>query len=252
MKWLFAILVALNIIIFANVITQKMQQPKEVKAIEEVVVAPVAKQEEVIWDDAASQTEINASQEAAEQEHKAVKEGKKADKKTETAKRKEESINDIPLTRKAANCSAKVTLPEDAYHRLKGMLNRWPNAANRIVVKNDNTDEVGRQYHVLFPVNGDATEVAIEAISKGFKAKAEGNVVTLGIFKNQNHAEQLKDKARNAGYAQTNVIEKRLTGAQNLTTAKYQVLFLQVDNQAAKDIGDIVQPYSRLERSDCK
>ncbi len=252
MKWLFAILVMLNIIVFANVVTKKMQQADAGKEVVMVKETPTtdSKDETVDWtiEDNGGITEASTIETKAVTHKKVVKETEKTDKKTA-----KETEDDRKEARRLASCTASVTLPEDAYHRLKGMLNRWPNAANKVVGKNENADAMGRQYHVVFASNGDANEAAMEAISKGFKAQSTGNIVTLGIFKERSHAEQLQNRARSAGYPQANVVERSAgSGGQNLTSVKYQVLFLQVDDAAAKDIAQIVQPYSKLARGECK
>lgn len=251
MKWLFAILVALNIIIFANVVTQRMQN-KEEAVVQEIPSTPaevIMVREEIIDNISSEVVEPSIEQQIATR--KVQKEAQKKQESNKPVTVKSGPVVNEQVAKRLASCTAQITIPEDAYHRLKGMLNRWPNAASRVVVKNENADIMGRQYQVLFP-SPDAADAAKEASSKGFNAQAAGNIVTLGVFKERAPAEALLDKARAAGYGQANVMERSLGGKENLSEAKYKILFLQVDSQTTMDINAIVKPYGSLERGACQ
>lgn len=64
------------------------------------------------------------------------------------------------------NCSARVSMPEDDYHRIKGLLGKYPHAASRQVVENTG-DEGGQstsRMNVLFMSVSDQEAGAIQAV----------------------------------------------------------------------------------------
>lgn len=64
---------------------------------------------------------------------------------------------------KYKECSARVSMPEDDFHRIKGLLGRYPHAASRQVVDNGNGDSTARM-NVVFMQVSDQEASAIQGI----------------------------------------------------------------------------------------
>lgn len=60
-------------------------------------------------------------------------------------------------------CSARVSMPADDYHRIKGLLARYPHAASKQVVDNGNGESVARM-NVLFMQVSDQEASAIQSV----------------------------------------------------------------------------------------
>ena len=261
MKWLFAILVVLNLIIFGNVVTQKMQAPPPAPPVASQPASTMAAPPTAhIAEQSASAAEAEADAAASAATSMPVvtkteshKKNKPATPAATTAPAGTEGVV-VSGHPQGGACSATVTLSEDVYHRIKGLLNRWPNAASRVVVNNQTaaTTDAGKQYQVLVPVTGDSNEQVISLLAKGFKPTPSGNSISLGVYQNRLHAEQLRDRLSAAGYS-AGIVERSSGGGstQALTSAKYQVLFMQISDQDAKELSAIVRPYAPLQRKPC-
>ena len=123
LKWLFAVLVVLNLIVFTNVVTQKMNgnRPQHNPA---VVAVPIGGGTD------ANGNPIPAQNAGTTSGSRVVAPA--------IARRPESSggnsggnnaIETAALPKNAQSCSAQITLPEDAYHRLKNFINGWNHVA---------------------------------------------------------------------------------------------------------------------------
>ena len=63
-------------------------------------------------------------------------------------------------------CSARVSLPEDDYHRIKGLLGRFPHAATRQVVEGggEGNSQSSARMNVLFMSVSDEDAAALQGI----------------------------------------------------------------------------------------
>ena len=139
MKWVFAILVALNLVVFTTTIIRQM------------VVAPVQNQlQQQQQPTQAPQDRTIVIQTPPPQltmPNQPVASGNPAPAKPKAPKadsKKADLIVDKPVEKPAApkNCGgATVTLKEDDYHRIKGLLSKWPNAASQSVAPKADTNE---------------------------------------------------------------------------------------------------------------
>ena len=259
MKWLFAILVVLNLIIFGNVVTQKMQAPPPAPPVASqptpAVVAPTTHAAEQAASAADAQSDAASAVASTPVVTKAEpaaanKKSKPATPAATTPAAPTEAVV-VSGNPQGGACSATVTLSEDVYHRIKGLLNRWPNAASRVVVNNQTAAaDTAKQYQVTVPVVGDSNEQVISLLAKGFKPTPSGNSISLGVYQNRLHAEQLRDRLSAAGFS-AGIVERSSGGGQALTSAKYQVLFMQIGDQDAKELSAIVRPYAPLQRKPC-
>ena len=187
MKWLFATLVALNLIVFAGMIASKMlkqhmpvaaTQPTQPTIIingndlvtkkssaSEPTAPPVA---------AASAATTNTTTTGNNKHDSRNNNNARDDKRTRNETRNNDNRRtvvtnaDIPKNMggtsqaKYRECSARVSMPEDDYHRIKGLLGRYPHAASRQVV--DNGGESAARMNVVFMQVSDQEASAIQGI----------------------------------------------------------------------------------------
>ena len=117
MKWIFATLVALNLIVFAGFVGNKIMNPK--KQQPQVVQVPPQQPQ------APQQIIINTGNVNPSNTGAAPTAGSRTTAQSAVAE---------PRAKYRA-CSARVSIPEDDYHRIKGLLGKFPHAASRQVVQ---------------------------------------------------------------------------------------------------------------------
>lgn len=173
MKWLFATLVALNIVVFAGMIGYKVLA-KNTPAPQTITTpAPPALPPQVIINTGAPTLAPAPSQSSNGS-------NKNNNYRTSIGNNNNSNVNTViankntPATSTSmqANvqykaCSATVSLPEDDYHRIKGLLARFPHAATRQVVENTNSDDQAQtrgNMNVLFMSVSDQEASALQGI----------------------------------------------------------------------------------------
>ena len=157
MKWLFAFLVALNIIVFAGMVAGRVAERQKEALAPAVPMAsgtqelglPSSVQRPSVAAGAASAPgwvhgadEMPASavavvDEAAERAREQENKEKERKAREEKARREqlaqEKAQQDAPSQSAQCRPTASITLDEDDYHRIKGLLAQWPYAATRTV-----------------------------------------------------------------------------------------------------------------------
>jgi hypothetical protein len=267
MKWLFAILVALNIIVFGNVVASKLMRPPHATA---QVEAPATA---LTPTPAASVTEpvvtINPPEPASavapppETKTRAELRAEAAAKARAEAAAKARAETQTQTTPSspaapAINCSATAVLPEDDYHRIKGLLSRWPHAASRFVEQGGSTPAKATSSRVRYMVAIDGgADMRARLKEQGFDTAISNGRLSLGVFNRRNDAEALLARAKINGFSQAEITQLGGTTATEapaaaLSVAKMRITFIQVDDQAAQDINQIIQRYGRLQRGSCK
>ena len=267
MKWLFAILVALNIIVFGNVVASKLMRPPHATA---QVEAPATA---LTPTPAASVTEpvvtINPPEPASavapppETKTRAELRAEAAAKARAEAAAKARAETQTQTTPSspaapAINCSATAVLPEDDYHRIKGLLSRWPHAASRFVEQGGSTPAKATSSRVRYMVAIDGgADMRARLKEQGFDTAISNGRLSLGVFNRRNDAEALLARAKINGFSQAEITQLGGTTATEapaaaLSVAKLRITFIQVDDQAAQDINQIIQRYGRLQRGSCK
>ena len=267
MKWLFAILVALNIIVFGNVVASKLMRPPHATA---QVEAPATA---LTPTPAASVTEpvvtINPPEPASavapppETKTRAELRAEAAAKARAEAAAKARAETQTQTTPSspaapAINCSATAVLPEDDYHRIKGLLSRWPHAASRFVEQGGSTPAKATSSRVRYMVAIDGgADMRARLKEQGFDTAISNGRLSLGVFNRRNDAEALLARAKINGFSQAEITQLGSTTATEapaaaLSVAKMRITFIQVDDQAAQDINQIIQRYGRLQRGSCK
>ncbi len=305
MKWLFAVLVALNIIVFGGMVASRVAEkqrnasvpaqsvgvpqqqppsapveilrPAAVSTPEWVAVpTPVAAASEAAAS-AASEPESEearlarekAEQEAKEKEAKELEEkarkereekAKREQLEKEKAKREQEQQKAAEAKKESSQCisSASVTLNEDDYHRIKGLLRQWPHAASRTVEKRNASGEDGqvqKTYRVLVSADGDAAAMLDSLAAKGFSGSIYEGSISVGVTGSRSAAQVLISRLATAGFGGTRIHEQEERSASSgggLSVAKMQVTFMDVDDKSVQEIQKVVSRYGKLNRRACR
>ena len=232
MKWLFAALVALNIIVFGGMITHRLNnakspsatpvedgahelaQPESLRPQQAPASADNAQPDWLQTDETQADLPEPESEEAIaerkkkEEEEQARREKEKKEREEKARREKEKAAaagnsepaaaaNENPAAKNAAaahqcTSNASVTLDEDDYHRIKGLLTRWPHAASRTVEKRGAAkDQAAKTFRVLLPADSEAMN-RLEALgNKGFNGTLHNGEISLGVMKSRSSAQVL-------------------------------------------------------------
>ena len=295
MKWLFAALVALNIIVFGGMITHRLNNAKSPNAVpveggahelaqpeslrpqqapapadnaqpdwlqtdETQADLPEPESEEAIAERKKKEEELaRREKEKKEREEKALREKEKA----AAAGNSEPAAaaNENPAAKNAAaahqcTSNASVTLDEDDYHRIKGLLTRWPHAASRTVEKRGAAkDQAAKTFRVLLPADSEAMN-RLEALgNKGFNGTLHNGEISLGVMKSRSSAQVLISRLSAAGFGGARIVEQDDKGNaadSTLSVSRMTVIFMSVDDKDTQEIRNIVGRYGSLNMKTCK
>lgn len=295
MKWLFAALVALNIIVFGGMITHRLNnakspaaapvedgahelaqpeslrpqqapasadnaQPDWLQTDETQADLPEPESEEAIAERKKKEEELaRREKEKKEREEKALREKEKA----AAAGNSEPAAaaNENPAAKNAAaahqcTSNASVTLDEDDYHRIKGLLTRWPHAASRTVEKRGAAkDQAAKTFRVLLPADSEAMN-RLEALgNKGFNGTLHNGEISLGVMKSRSSAQVLISRLSAAGFGGARIVEQDDKGNaadSTLSVSRMTIIFMSVDEKDAQEIRNIVGRYGSLNMKTCK
>ena len=173
MKWLFFTLITLNLIVFTAFLARKIYKP-------EVQPAPVVQQPAP--QQAPPQVIINTGSVASPMPNTPSGTGILANSTPRAVQvpRPQAAVPAAPRQPAAPKqqaapmaerpqpraCSARVSIPEDDYHRIKGLLNRFPHAATRQVVEGGGGEgeQSSARMNVLFMNVNDQEAAAIQSV----------------------------------------------------------------------------------------
>ena len=211
MKWLFILLVAINIAVFGGTVGYKLtlkqagRIPEAQNVANNLQVQPVAPTMPVVRNIPASGPAVQAAsasdtgvllgasdiltEEQAEQlrlkkeaEQKKLKEKKQREEKARREKLAAEKadkeggnseMNTAPDGRASCAVQASLTMDEDDYHRIKGLLGKWSHVASRSVEKRTAKRKPGgKTYRVVLPLSGNTEGQMAELSAQGFNAVA--------------------------------------------------------------------------------
>lgn len=176
MKWLFATLLGLNLIVFAGMIAGKMwkeykpapqqaanTQPTQIIINTNDLPANSASNVVVtkgITSNTNTTTASNNTTPKTQPKQPVVTVEKRP---AQQPVQREEPVAQARVNYK--NCSARVSMPEDDYHRIKGLLGKYPHAASRQVVEGgENGAQSSSRMNVLFMSVSDQDAGAIQAV----------------------------------------------------------------------------------------
>lgn len=295
MKWLFAALVALNIIVFGGMITHRLNnakspnaapveggthelaQPESLRPQQAPAPADNAQPDWLQTDETQADLPEPESEEAIaerkkkEEEEQARREKEKKEREEKARREKEKAAaentnpnaaaNENPAAKNAAaarqcTSNASVTLDEDDYHRIKGLLTRWPHAASRTVEKRGAAkDQAAKTFRVLLPADSEAMN-RLEALgNKGFNGTLHNGEISLGVMKSRSSAQVLISRLSAAGFGGARIVEQDDKGNaadSTLSVSRMTVIFMSVDEKDAQEIRNIVGRYGSLNMKTCK
>ena len=295
MKWLFAALVALNIIVFGGMITHRLNnakspntapveggahelaQPESLRPQQAPAPADNAQPDWLQTDETQADLPEPKSEEAIaerkkkEEEELARREKEKKEREEKARREKEKAAaentnpnaaaNENPAAKNAAatrqcTSNASVTLDEDDYHRIKGLLTRWPHAASRTVEKRGaSKDHAAKTFRVVLPADSEAMN-RLEALgNKGFNGTLHNGEISLGVMKSRSSAQVLISRLSAAGFGGARIVEQDDKGNaadSTLSVSRMTVIFMSVDEKDAQEIRNIVDRYGSLNMKTCK
>lgn len=293
MKWLFAVLVALNIIVFGGMVAHRMteKQPEAANApleggthelarpasLEPPPVAPsensapewVSVPENNADIPEPESEEAIAGRKQKEREEKLAKEKKAREEKAKREKEAQQKGADSQLAMQAnveqgdnssRQCvaTASVSMDEDDYHRIKGLLTRWPHAASRSVEKRSakkGENAVNKTFRVLLPSDGDAMTQLENLNSKGFTGVVYNGEISVGVARSRSSAQILISRLAGAGFGGARILEQEEKGStpnSTLSVSRMTVTFMAVNERDAQDIRNVVGRYGNLNVRACR
>ncbi len=236
MKWIFAILVALNLVVFASTVFQSADGSAGAEAdpfAGGFALGLGANEYDIVNFD--------------EEDRKAAAAAQSAD--------APEPARDKAASGSSDGCAAaSVELPEEVYHRIKGLLNQFPNAATRKVVPNENAGQsvpAPSSYWVI--ANGSARDGAFVAAlrARGLNPQLVNGSIVLGRFNNSAAAEHIRSNLAATGLS-TRVEERASAQRAPLSAVRYRVAFQKLNEDQSEQVRSIVSPYATLRVNKCR
>lgn len=280
MKWLFAVLVALNIIVFGSMVAYRTQHKttKPESALEggthellrpSSLDAPKAEPQQASqpdWVADESDGLIMAEPESEEaealrkkqeaQQLKEKKEKMRREKEAQERRAAEEEMGAAGVERLCTS-SATVVMDEDDYHRIKGLLGKWPHAASRSIEKRNGAssgETSSKTFRVVLPADGD-TSAQLDALgSRGFSGSIHNGEISVDVTRSRSSAQVLISRLSSAGFGGARIVEQEDRSAPDtgLSVARMTVVFMAVDERDAQDIRNIVGRYGKLNMKTCR
>lgn len=288
MKWLFILLVAINIAVFGGTVGYKLtlkqagRIPEAQNAANNLQVQPVVPTMPVVRNipvsDPAVQTAsgsdtgvlLGASDILTEEQAEQLRLKKEAEqKKLREKKQREEKARREKLAAEKAQaerengaadalCAAQasLTMDEDDYHRIKGLLGKWSHVASRSVEKRTaQAKPADKTYRVVLPVSADAENQAAELSAKGFNPIPFDGALSLGVGNSRENAQALQNRLAGAGFGGAHIVEHFAEADRqddSLSVSRMTVLFTGVNAADAEEIRKITSLYGKLNLKSCK
>lgn len=288
MKWLFILLVAINIAVFGGTVGYKLtlkqagRIPEAQNAANNLQVQPVAPTMPVVRNIPASGPVVQAASESdtgvllgasdilTEEQAEQLRLKKEAEqKKLKEKKQREEKARREKLAAEKAQaerengaadalCAAQasLTMDEDDYHRIKGLLGKWSHVASRSVEKRTaKAKPADKTYRVVLPVSADAENQAAELSAKGFNPIPFDGALSLGVGNSRENAQALQNRLAGAGFGGAYIVEHFAEADRqddSLSVSRMTVLFTGVNAADADEIRKITSLYGKLNLKSCK
>lgn len=310
MKWLFALLVALNLIVFGGMVayrmtvkqnqtvarasapleggTHELARPESLTpksttpasapdsvpewvAQSESNAAVTERKTEKTEESQAVERRVENEQDkkvreeqeakAKEKEKKEREEKLKREREKERKEKTAENQNTASEAGKPAQqqCStATVVIDEDDYHRIKGLLGRWPHAATRSVEKRTpkkSAQKPSKNYRVLISTGGDAVAQLENLNAKGFSGTLHNGEISVGVTHSRSAAQIIISRLSSANIGGARIVEDEEGGGTSdgaLSVARMHITFMSVDGRMAQDINNVVGRYGKLNVKNCK
>ncbi|HFC6053162.1 TPA: SPOR domain-containing protein [Neisseria meningitidis] len=288
MKWLFILLVAINIAVFGGTVGYKLtlkqagRIPEAQNAANNLQVQPVVptmpvvrnipvsdpavqtasgsdtgallKQGDILSEEQAEQLRLKKEAEQKKLKEKKQREEKARREKLAAEKAQAERENNAADTSCAAQAS--LTMDEDDYHRIKGLLGKWSHVASRSVEKRTaKAKPADKTYRVVLPVSADAENQAAELSAKGFNPIPFDGALSLGVGNSRENAQALQNRLAGAGFGGAHIVEHFAEADRqddSLSVSRMTVLFTGVNAADADEIRKITSLYGKLNLKSCK
>lgn len=261
MKWLFTLLAVLNIAVFGGTVGYKLAVKAtggvpENRAVENTPPAtPAADNAAASVEDTAALlkpgdilTEQKKLREKKQREEKARREKLAAEK--AQAERENGAADAL------CAAQASLTMDEDDYHRIKGLLGKWSHVASRSVEKRTaKAKPADKTYRVVLPVSADAENQAAELSAKGFNPIPFDGALSLGVGNSRENAQALQNRLAGAGFGGAHIVEHFAEADRqddSLSVSRMTVLFTGVNAADADEIRKITSLYGKLNLKSCK
>ena len=287
MKWLFILLVAINIAVFGGTVGYKLT-PKQASVSETQVAesmpatGPVALEateyepdvqtasgsdtgvllgaSDILTEEQAEQLRLKKEAEQKKLREKKQREEKARREKLAAEKAGEEGengeMNAAPDGRASCSAQASLTMDEDDYHRIKGLLGKWSHVASRSVEKRTAKRKPGgKTYRVVLPLSGNAEGQVAELSTQGFNAVPLNGELSLGVSNSRQNAQTLQNRLAGAGFGGARMVEHFAESDgqdESLSVSRMTVLFSGVNDEDAREIRKITSPYGSLNFKSCK
>ena len=287
MKWLFILLVAINIAVFGGTVGYKLT-PKQTSVSETQVAEsmpatdPVALEateyepdvqtasesdtgvllgaSDILTEEQAEQLRLKKEAEQKKRREKKQREEKARREKLAAEKAGEEGengeMNVAPDGRASCSAQASLTMDEDDYHRIKGLLGKWSHVASRSVEKRTAKRKPGgKTYRVVLPLSGNTEGQVAELSAQGFNAVPLNGELSLGVSNSRQNAQTLQNRLAGAGFGGARIVEHFAESDgqdESLSVSRMTVLFSSVNDEDAREIRKITSPYGSLNFKSCK
>ena len=252
MKWLFAALVALNIIVFGGMITHRLNNAKSPNAAPVEGGAHELAQPESLRPQQAPAPADNAQPDWLQtdetqadlpepESEEAIAERKKKEEEEQARREKEKKEREEKARREKEKAAAE---------------NTNPNAASRTVEKRGaSKDHAAKTFRVVLPADSEAMN-RLEALgNKGFNGTLHNGEISLGVMKSRSSAQVLISRLSAAGFGGARIVEQDDKGNaadSTLSVSRMTVIFMSVDEKDAQEIRNIVGRYGSLNMKTCK
>lgn len=282
MKWLFAVLVALNLMVFGGTIAYRMSQQAQEGGVALEGGRHELAQPDSLLPQAASEPadapawvnapegskdarepeseEAIAERQKKEREAKLAKEKKEREEKAKREKEaREQALAEGGTLSAAGQCtaSATVSMDEDDYHRIKGLLGRWPHAASRTVERREGRASSGnsKTFRVLIPTDGDAVGQLENLAAKGFNGSIYDGQISVAVTRSRSAAQIQISRLSAAGFGGGHIVEqedKTAPADSSLSVARMNITFMSVEESDAAELRQLVGRYGNLNLRGCK
>lgn len=285
MKWLFAVLVALNLMVFGGTVAYRMSnqaqggvaleggrhelaQPDSLlpqtasePAAPEWVNAPESSKEvrepeseEAIAERQRKEREAKLAKEKKEREEKAKREKEAREK---AAAEGADDTAAVAIGARRCTPTASLVMDEDDYHRIKGLLGRWPHAASRSVEKREGRTHSGngKTFRVLVPTDGDAVGQLENLAAKGFNGSIYDGQISVTVTRSRSAAQIQISRLSAAGFGGGHIVEqedKTAPADSSLSVARMNITFMGVEESEAAELRQLVGRYGNLNLRACK
>lgn len=150
--------------------------------------------------------------------------------------------------------TANITIDEDDYHRIKGLLTSWPHAAARSIERRESgANSQQMSFSVWLPAEGDGTALIDALNRKGFTATANNGRVFVGNTPSRSSAQVLVSRLAGAGFPGADISETasaRLN--QPLSVARMHITFMMTAETDLQALRDVVGRYGHLQVKACR